>query len=219
MDPLQITDPAKNKSKILIRHLRFVQVLIFLHFVFVNVTTTKTMTIVLNYKHFYLLPLKRSTRVDTLAFACFVLRLQLKWVKIGTVEKKLRFWLRPSLLLCSDWPIDCQNNLFWLVQRKLQILIGWGQTFQLLINWKPFARCYVPCGAPKFISLQPLFRSVKDFSFLITLPRPLSLLCWGDNGSSKMWISTLLKYIPADTYNSRYSQRYSQKKLTWDLEV
>ena len=71
VDLLQITHPAKDA------YLRFVLGLTFFHFVFVSVTSTMTMMIVLNYKHFYLLPLKRSTKVDTVAFACFVLRFQL----------------------------------------------------------------------------------------------------------------------------------------------
>ena len=47
---------------------------------------------------------------------------------------------------------------------------------------KPFARCYVPCGAAKLTSLHPELRSVNDFNFLSTDPRPLSLLCWGEGG-------------------------------------
>ena len=47
---------------------------------------------------------------------------------------------------------------------------------------KPFVRCYVPCGAAKLTSLHPELRSVNDFNFLSTDPRPLSLLCWGEGG-------------------------------------
>ena len=82
------------------------------------------MTIVLNYKHFYLLPLKRSTRVDTLAFACFVLRFQAKdlngWEKAQfLIETKSIFLLRLTDWLSkksSAW--FRKSRRFWLVESK-----------------------------------------------------------------------------------------------------
>ena len=87
---------------------------------------------------------------------------------------------------------------------------------------KPFARCYVPCGAAKLTSLHPELRSVNDFNFLSTDPRPLSLLCWGEGGQYDevmrmvvmvmkkvftmmrmvaMVIETMISVFPANIYN------------------